>query len=70
MKQGGGTVDCSVGRFAHLSKACMDLLNNATYLYGTATFSSLTMASGHNASVAVLSRLIADWVLEEFGVLD
>lgn len=48
----------------------MDLLNNATYLYGTATFSSLTMASGHNASVAVLSRLIADWVLEEFGVLD
>lgn len=70
-----GRVDCTHKRLAELSKACMDLLNNATYLYGTAIFSSLTMISGHNAikvlsvyaSVAVVSRIIADWVLEEIG---
>lgn len=53
----------------------MDLLNNATYLYGTAIFSSLTMISGHNAikvlgvyaTVAVVSRVIDDWVLVEIG---
>lgn len=49
LKQEGGTVLCTRRRFADLSKACVDLLNNATYLYGTAIFSSLTMVSGHNA---------------------
>lgn len=75
LRPDSGTIDCTHRRWAELSKASMDLLNNATYLYGTAIFSSLTMISGHNAikvlsvyaSVAVVSRVIADWVLEEIG---
>lgn len=78
LKQEGGTVLCTRRRFADLSKACVDLLNNATYLYGTAIFSSLTMVSGHNAievlcvyaGVAVVSRVVAEWVLEEMGGAD
>lgn len=73
LKQDGCTVDCARERFAKLSKVCMDLLNNATYLYSTAIFSSLTMVSGHNAikvlciyaGNAVVSRIAAVWVLEE-----
>lgn len=56
----------------------MDLLNNATYLYGTAILLRFTMGSGHNtievlcvsASVVVVSRIVADWVLEEIGDSD
>ena len=78
LKQEGGTVLCTRRRFADLSKACVDLLNNATYLCGTAIFSSLTIVSGHNAievlcvytSVAVVSRVVAEWVLEEMGGAD
>ena len=78
LKQDSGTVHCARRRFADLSKACVDLLNNATYLCGTAIFSSLTIVSGHNAievlcvytSVAVVSRMVAEWVLEEIGGAD
>ncbi|OSS43772.1 hypothetical protein B5807_11668 [Epicoccum nigrum] len=73
-----GTAICSRRKFADLSKAGVDLLNNATYLYGTAIFSSLTMVSGHNAikvlcvyaSVAVISRVTTEWVLEDIGGAD
>ena len=78
LKPDGGTILCTRRRFANLSKACVDLLNNATYLYGTAIFSSLTMVSGTNAikvlgiyaSVAIISRVITEWVLEEIGGAD
>jgi hypothetical protein len=56
----------------------MDLPNNATYLYGTAIFSSLTMVSEHNimkvlctcSGIAVVSRMAAVWMLEEIGESD
>jgi TM2 domain-containing membrane protein YozV len=71
-------LDLKPGRFADVSKACVDLLDNAIYLYGTAIFSSLTMVRGHNAirvlciyaSVAVVSRVITEWVLEGIGGAD
>jgi hypothetical protein len=61
-----------------LYKAGMDLLNNATCVYGPAIFSSLTMVSGHNAikilcvygGIAILSRIAAVWVLEAVGDSD
>jgi hypothetical protein len=78
LKTDSGTVLCTRRRLADLSKACVDLLNNAAYLYGTAIFSSLTMVSGTNAikvlciyaSVAIVSRVITEWVLEEIGGAD
>ncbi|KAH6629788.1 hypothetical protein C7974DRAFT_193026 [Boeremia exigua] len=78
LQQQNCTVICAHTGFAKLSKAGLDLLNNATYLYGTAIFSSLTMVSGHNAikvlctysGVAVASRIAAVWVLEEIGGAD
>jgi hypothetical protein len=78
LRTDGGTVICTRRRFADLSKACVDLLNNAAYLYGTGIFSSLTMVSGTNAikvlciyaSVAIVSRVITEWVLEEIGGAD
>jgi len=65
-------------RFAHWSKALVDLLNNVNYLYGTAVFSSLTLVSGSNAiknlaiygGVAVVGRLVGFWTLENVGGLD
>lgn len=61
-----------------LRKAGVDLLNNATYVYGTVVLSSLTMVSGHNAvrilciygGMAILSRIAAVWVLEKVGGSD
>lgn len=70
-----GNVECSRKRLARWSKAALELLNNANYLYGTAIYSSLTMVSGHQAikvlvlygAVAVFPRVAAIWVLEEMG---
>jgi hypothetical protein len=66
-------VELAYKRAARWSKAVADLLNNINFLYGTAIFSSLTLVSGHSAIkvmvlygvVAVFSRIVAVWVLEE-----
>jgi hypothetical protein len=59
-------------RFAKWSKDLADLVNNWTYLVGTAVFASLTLVSGRIAMqklaafglIAVAARIVAVWVAE------
>jgi hypothetical protein len=59
-------------RFAKWSKDLADLVNNWTYLVGTAVFASLTLVSGRIAIqklaafglIAVAARIVAVWVAE------
>lgn len=78
LRQDSCTVQCTQKGFPKFSKACTNLLNHAIYLYRTAIFSSLTVISGHRAmmvmrtygGIAMASRIVAVWVLEEIGGSD
>ncbi|KAF2107021.1 hypothetical protein BDV96DRAFT_589992 [Lophiotrema nucula] len=58
-------------KFAHWAKACVELLSNVTFLYGTVVFSSLSLVSGVNAIkvlvvygfVPVFTRIMAAMVI-------
>lgn len=60
-------------KFAKWSKTTADLVNNLTYLYGTAVFASMTLVSGRVAInklsafgvVTVAARIAAVFVLED-----
>lgn len=66
-------VECTHTEFSRWSKICADLLNNVTYVYATAVFSSLTLVTGHNAikilafygGIVTFSRVAAAWLLQE-----